>query len=70
MLKKISNVIIIAAAVIVTIISMANIQPVTLKMLIFDFEMPLIILIFMLLIIGFGAGYLVKGIIDYRKDRE
>lgn len=69
MLKKIKNYLIITLVVIITIISMANLQPVTFKLLVFSFEVPLIILFFILLIIGFSAGYLTKGFVDYRKNK-
>ncbi len=69
MFNKMRNFLFVTLAVIVTVISMANLQPVTLKILFFSFEIPLIILFYLLLIIGFSAGYLVKGIVDYRKNK-
>ena len=68
-LKKTSNIIITVIAVIITIIAMANLQPVTIKLLFFTLDIPLIFLIFLLLLIGFLAGYILKGVIDYRKDK-
>ncbi|HOP30703.1 MAG TPA: lipopolysaccharide assembly protein LapA domain-containing protein [Spirochaetota bacterium] len=67
--KKISNITITVIAVVITIIAMANLQPVTIKLLFFTLDIPLIILILILLITGFLAGYILKGVIDYRKDR-
>lgn len=69
MFKKVKNFLIMTLVIIITVIAMANFQPVTFKLIFFSFEIPLIILLFMLLIIGFSAGYLTKGYIDYRKNR-
>ncbi len=69
MLKKIKNIVIIALVALITIISMANLQMVTLKVLFFSFEIPLIILFYTVLIIGFSAGYITKGFADYRKSK-
>jgi len=48
---------------------MANLQPVTIKLLFFTLDIPLIFLIFLLLVTGFLAGYILKGINDYRKEK-
>jgi len=69
LVKKTSNIIIITIAVLTTIISMANLQPVTINLLFFSIDIPLILLIFLILATGFVTGYILKGIIDYRKYR-
>jgi len=70
MFKKLGNILIITLVIIVTIISMANLQPVTFNLLFFSFEIPLIILLYLLLITGFSAGYIIKGFVDFRKNRR
>ncbi|PKL39897.1 MAG: hypothetical protein CVV44_06660 [Spirochaetae bacterium HGW-Spirochaetae-1] len=70
MVKKLSNYIVLSFVIIVTIISMANLNSVAVKILFFTFEVPLIFLIYLLVIIGFLAGYLTKGIMDHRKKKE
>lgn len=69
MFKKIRNILIISVVIFITVISMTNLHPVTLKILMYSVEIPLVVLFYLLLITGFSAGYLVKGIVDYRKNK-
>jgi len=48
---------------------MSNFHTVTIDLLVTDINAPLILIILIMLIAGFITGYILKGIIDYRKDR-
>jgi len=68
-MRRTRTVIIVVTAVFATVISMANIHSVTVKLLVTDINIPLILLILLMLFAGFVCGYILKGIVDYRKDR-
>ena len=70
MIRKIVNFLIIAFVVLVTIISMMNLHPVSFVIFFYNIEVPLIILIFALLFVGFSAGYMVKSLSVFRKKKN
>ncbi|MDX9801741.1 MAG: LapA family protein [Spirochaetia bacterium] len=70
MLRKIINFLIIAFIVLITIISMMNLHPVSFVIFFYTIEVPLIILIFALLFVGFSAGYMIKSLSVLRKKKS
>ena len=68
-MRRTKSVIIAITAVLLTIISMANLHTVTIKLLVTEINLPLILIILMMLISGFFTGYILKGIIDYRRNK-
>ncbi|HOP28176.1 MAG TPA: hypothetical protein P5120_16235 [Spirochaetota bacterium] len=68
-MRRIKSVIIAITAVLLTILSMANLHTVTIKLLVTEINLPLILIILMMLISGFFTGYILKSIIDYRRNK-
>ncbi|NLV66992.1 MAG: DUF1049 domain-containing protein [Spirochaetes bacterium] len=68
-MSRIKTIITAAIVLLVTVISMSNFHTVTIDLLVTDINAPLILIILIMLIAGFITGYILKGIIDYRKDR-
>lgn len=69
-MHKIKTILILTIALFLAIISMANLHNVTVKLLVTEINMPLILFIFLILAAGFITGYITKGVIDFRKDKK
>jgi len=61
---------IIVLVVFITILSMQNTQPVVFKILFWEPDFPLIILIFIAIAIGFVAGYIANSVLQVVKKKN
>ncbi len=64
------TIIVICIAVIITILAMQNITPVQMQFLLWQFSLPLVLVIGLALVLGFIVGYGFKAIITFRKSGE
>ncbi|OHD69208.1 MAG: hypothetical protein A2W19_06375 [Spirochaetes bacterium RBG_16_49_21] len=64
------SIIIIVLVVLITILSMQNTQSVVVNMLFWQATYPLIILMYILLGIGFAAGYLARSVFKIFKKNK
>jgi uncharacterized integral membrane protein len=69
-IMKPKTIMIIVLVIVITILSMQNTQPVILKILFWQPEFPLIILIFIALSIGFVAGYFTNSLLKVVKKKN
>jgi uncharacterized integral membrane protein len=67
---KPKTIIIIVLVVFLTILSMQNTQPVVFKLLFWEPDFPLIILIFIAIGIGFIAGYIANSVLQVVKKKH
>ena len=67
---KPKTIIIIVLVILLTILSMQNTQPVIFKILFWEPDFPLIILIFIAIGIGFIAGYITNSVLQVVKKKN
>lgn len=64
------TIVVICIAVIMTILAMQNITPVQMQFLLWQFSLPLVLVIGLFLVLGFIVGYGFKTIIMFRKSGD
>lgn len=67
---KPKTIVVIVLVVLLTILSMQNTQPVVIKVLFWEPTVPLIILIFIAIGIGFIAGYIISSVLQVVKKKS
>ena len=67
---KPKTIIIIVLVILLTILSMQNTQPVVFKILFWESDFPLIILIFIAIGIGLIAGYFTNSVLHVVKNKK
>lgn len=70
LIMKPKTIIIIVLVILLTILSMQNTQPVIFKILLWEPDFPLIILIFIAIGIGFIAGYIANSVLQVVKKKD
>ena len=67
---KPKTIIIIVLVILITILSLQNTQPVIFKILFWEPDFPLIILIFIAIGIGFITGYITNSVLQVVKKKD